>query len=261
MNDLKDLKEQGEGLDSALDGLLSGIDQLLAQRPDGLTTPVPLSENSAGISCAESKPRSDPTLHVVTALLHQCQMNSSLREATIAVIRRLVMGRAVSPPETLAWRGDPQISPRLKPWFAHISGRSGLQAWTEEAGEWVYVAQSLSHISDATLRAHPNAWLDDIGGGFPVASLAEVSQTPQGADTDEPYQILRVPRFPEFCRLSLKNGQMSVDADGLPAMVRWLDRTELQSPSLLGLAWPLSESFDEHLRFPIPVVSVAANLR
>ncbi len=255
------MNEQGEGLESALDGLLTGIDQLLTQRSSAAVPSVPLKEDARLRSPSASTSRPDPTLHVVTALLHQSAMSSGLREATVGVIRRLVFGRAVPPPDALAWRGENQISPRLLPWLTHVCDRPGLQAWTSEEGEWVYLAQPISHVSDAALRTSPGAWRADLCGGFPVASLAEVSDALQGADTDEPYQILRVPRFPEFCRLTLQNGQMLVDAGGLPAMVRWLDRPEPQAPSLLGLAWPLSETLDEHLRFPIPVVGVASDFR
>lgn len=259
------MKEGGEGLESALDGLLTGIDQLLAQRPDGpamaaLTQPPPRPP-SEDLRTEVARPTTDPALHVVTALLHQPGLSAGLREAAVSLIRRLVLARAVPPPDGLPWRGEPSLSPRLLPWLTHLQGLKGLQAWAGEEGEWIYLAQSCAQIPDRLLRDDPVAWRADICAGFPVAGLAEVSQAPHRTNAQDPYQILRMPRFPEFCRLSVQGQSCVVDPQGAPAMVRWLDAFQPESPDLLGLAWPLSETLDEHLRLPVPVIGIPADFR
>lgn len=256
------------GLESALDGLLTGIDQLLAQRPEASDGGSPgVSDLPAirphGSHSAEALERTGQSLQLLTALLHQRGLSAPLREATLSLIRRLTQARALPKPARLAWRGDALVSPRLLPWLHALAAQPGVQAWVSEEGEWVYVAQLRAQASHVDAAGHPVAWLRRLAEGFPVACLAEQVE-PQAAQApgsmDEDYFVLRLPRFPEFCRLGLIGGTWTADPLGRPAMVRWLDRPMEGLPDLLGIGWLSSETLDEDLRLPIPVVRVSPYL-
>ncbi|MEY2776009.1 MAG: hypothetical protein RLY30_107 [Pseudomonadota bacterium] len=249
-----------EGLESALDGLLSGLDELLAQRPEA--PPPALAEGGLSLERQlRQQAAPDITLHVLTALLHESPHASGLQEAAVSQIRRLVLSRTVERPEPLAWRGPTQVSPRLMPWLQSLVHERGLQVWASPEGEWLYVAQAISLISDLSAQSDVRRWVNRLSRGFPVVALAEViPPRPQATAEDDPHHVVRLPRLPEFCRLLRQGESLIPHPEGEPCMARWLDVPMPGQPQLLGVAWPLLQTFDEHLGLPIPVVSVSANL-
>ena len=249
-----------EGLESALDGLLSGLDELLAHRPEPVASPSAEPLDARRPRAATGPPQ-DTTLHLLTALLHECPLSDGLREASLSQIRRMVSARAVDHPEGLSWRGPPQVSPRLMPWLRSLVGRPGLQVWASPEGEWLYVAQAVSLIQELACQSDPLLWRLRLCQGFPVAALAAmIPPRPQSGGEDDPHHVLRLPRLPEFCTLGRQGAVLVPDPDGEPCMARWLDAPLDDQPDLLGLAWPLLQALDQDLRLPVPVVGGSAHL-
>lgn len=259
------------GLESALDGLLTGLDELLAHRPGASPSRLPLPTGPTAplqptaplVPLVPLAPPAsvDAAFHLLTALLHQAGLSGGLREATLGQIRRMVTARAQSHPEGLAWRGPAQVSPRLIPWLRSLLGQRGLQLWVSEEGEWLHVAQWCSAIQDPSARSDPARWSADLCGDFPVCQLAQVLPfEPLAGEENDAYCVLRLPRLPEFCRLRPQGSVLIPDPLGEPAMARWLDRPIPAMPGLLGVAWPLSQTLNQDLRLPIPVVGIAAHL-
>jgi hypothetical protein len=242
----------GKDLNEALDGLLAGIDSLLADRDLATgamgtagTALRPEQDGHVGAN-ATSAPAAVVTADtaVLSALALACQSQSMGRDAQQtyrALLRKALQERAIGLDQPQADRLKGLIrptqamalSPRWLQWFVRL-GRSGsLSPVTPE---------SLRFVPDEPLDADDWAVLSTAG---PLSVLVKPASAPQDSTpADLMVRELILPMWPELqpipadCQLQDVMPMAELDQQS-PCLIYWLDHWLASHPTVLGLALPL----------------------
>ncbi|MFZ9244517.1 MAG: hypothetical protein ACO22S_05370 [Burkholderiaceae bacterium] len=239
----------GQDLNEALDGLLAGIDSLLADRDSrtvaGIGQDPDGQSNGASASAALTRGSVPETeTAILSALALACQSQSMGRDAQQtyrALLRRAVQSRALGGAEaqakglqSLVRLDEPMaLSPRWVHWFIRL-GKTG----------------TLSSVSADVMRFIPDEPLDAndwaaLGATGPLSVLVRAPQASSEADVDQVgIHELSLPICPEIqpvpagCHLDDVMPMAALDQQS-PCLIYWLDHWLPSHPSLLGLALPL----------------------
>ncbi len=236
-------------LNEALDGLLAGIDSLLADRD--LVSPVSpgshsMAEGFEPVSNGARRSNAVADLATLSALALACQNQSMGRDARKtyrALLRKALEQRFVDPRQSVpaGLQGLIRVnriiglSPRWIHWLLRL-GRPG----------------ELSQLSDQTVRFALDQPLDgdDLAAlattgplSVMVRYLAPDSESNMGASTMA-VSTLEFPNLPELqpvptgCQLQDVMPIAELDQQS-PCLIYWLDHWLPSHPTLLGLALPL----------------------
>lgn len=242
----------GKDLNEALDGLLAGIDSLLADR-DLVTVNVGTTGNALSPSqddrvaprlTAASPPMVAADTAVLSALALACQSLSMGRDAQQtyrALLRKALQERAIGfdQPQADRLRGlirpaqTMVLSPRWLKWFVRL-GRSGALS--------PLTSDRMRFVPDKPLDADDWAVLSTAGPLSVLAQPAQASETSSPADLMVRELIL--PMWPELqaipagCQLQDVMPMAEMDQQS-PCLIYWLDHWLASHPTVLGLALPL----------------------
>lgn len=246
----------GKDLNEALDGLLAGIDSLLADRD--LATGTMGTTGTAGAVVRPSqedhvdgpgrtvapRPIVAADTAVLSALALACQSQSMGRDAQQtyrAVLRKALQERAIGfdQPQADPLRGliRPSqamvLSPRWLQWFVRL-GRSGVLS--------PVAPDSMRFVPDEPLDADDWAVLSTTG---PMSVLAQPAQASEaGSPAELLVRELILPTWPELqpipagCQLQDVMPMAELDQQS-PCLIYWLDHWLASHPTVLGLALPL----------------------
>ncbi len=242
----------GKDLNEALDGLLAGIDSLLADRDLatvtlGTTGSALLPSQDDRVApqlTAASPPMVAADTAVLSALALACQSQSMGRDAQQtyrALLRKALQERAIGfdQPQADRLRGLVRpvqamvLSPRWLQWFVRL-GRSGVLS--------PLTSDSLRFVPDKPLDADDWAVLSTAGPLSVLAQPAQASETSSPADLMVRELIL--PMWPELqaipagCQLQDVMPMAELDQQS-PCLIYWLDHWLASHPTVLGLALPL----------------------
>ena len=243
----------GKDLNEALDGLLAGIDSLLADRElatDAMGTPG-AAVSSGQEDQVEAPGRTAAARTMVTvetallsALALACQSQSMGRDAQQtyrALLRKALQERAIGldqpPANQLRGLIRPSqamaLSPRWLQWFVRL-GRSGVLSSVKP--------DSMRFVPDEPLDADDWAALSTVG---PLSVLAQpVLASEAASPADLLVRELTLPMWPELqpvpegCQLQDVMPMAELDQQS-PCLIYWLDHWLASHPTVLGLALPL----------------------
>lgn len=239
----------GKDLNEALDGLLAGIDSLLADRDLSMGT-VGNSLSSSQDDQVVPKPTaaSQPMVAADTAMLSAlalaCQSQSMGRDAQQtyrALLRKALQERAIGfdQPQADPLRGliRPEqamvLSPRWLQWFVRL-GRSGVLS--------PLASDSMRFVPDKPLDADDWASLSTVG---PLSVLVQSAQAFEASSPDDfMVREMTLPMWPELlaipagCQLQDVMPIAELDQQS-PCLIYWLDHWLPSHPTVLGLALPL----------------------
>jgi hypothetical protein len=246
----------GKDLNEALDGLLAGIDSLLADRdlkagegsfhatdeqtsgPRGASA---WSDPSAG---GPGRPTVSSDIAVLSALALACQSQAIGRDAQQtyrALLRKALQDRALGGQEPqadhlrdLVRLPQPMsLSPRWVHWLSQLGRPGRLQPLT---------ADTMRFVLDEPLDADDWAALSTTG---PLSVLVQASNTVAAAEpADLMVRELDLPVWPEIqaippgCQLDDVMPMAELDQQS-PCLIYWLDHWLPSHPMVLGLALPL----------------------
>lgn len=246
----------GKDLNEALDGLLAGIDSLLADRDlkAGEASVHALDEQTLGPPGASAL--SDPSaavlgrtavaadIAVLSALALACQSQAMGRDAQQtyrALLRRALQDRALGHQQAQAdhLRGlvrlsQPMpLSPRWVHWLSRLGRPGRLNPLT---------ADTMRFVLDEPLDADDWAALSTTG---PLSVLVQAASPVAGAEPAElMVRELDFPVWPELqpippgCQLDDVMPMAELDQQS-PCLIYWLDHWLPSHPMVLGLALPL----------------------
>jgi hypothetical protein len=235
-------------LNEALDGLLAGIDSLLADRD--LSSPAlsgsnPMVEGFESVSKGARRSNAVADLATLSALALACQSQSMGRDAQKtyrALLRKALQQRSVDPRQSVpaGLQGLIRVnriiglSPRWIHWLLRL-GRSG----------------ELNQLSDQTVTFSLDQPLDeeDLAALATTGPLSVLVRhlAPDSESTGAPtmaVSTLEFPVLPELqpvptgCQLQDVMPIAELDQQS-PCLIYWLDHWLPSHPTLLGLALPL----------------------
>jgi hypothetical protein len=236
----------GKDLNEALDGLLAGIDSLLADRdlPTGPAVGLGQDDHSSPGASVVSRPMVAADTAVLSALALACQSQSMGRDAQQtyrALLSKALRERAIGfdQPQADRLRGlirpaqDMVLSPRWLQWFVRL-GRSGALS--------LVTPDRMRFVPDEPLDADDWAVLSTAG---PLSVLAQPAQTAEpNSPADLLVRELILPMWPELqpipagCQLQDVMPIAELDQQS-PCLIYWLDHWLASHPTVLGLALPL----------------------